>query len=510
MQTENKGRIPVARGTFITFVGLALYSATAMAQQNVVQSDSQWYTDAQATLQNNLARQPIMGTAKNVILLIADGNGIATNYAIRLFDGQQNGMFGEENVLPHEAFPYLALVKTYNINAQTPDSAPTAAAMNTGVKQVFNTLNLNENAIHEDCTSEAGNELTLFSEMVSDMGKSVGIVTTTRLTHATPGAVYAKTANRNWEHSVPEGCDGSRDIALQLFDAMEAGTVDLAMGGGRREFLPEGVVAEEETEGRRGDGRNLVEELTTAGAQYAWNTETANALNLDGSTPILALFEDSHMKYEYDRTDEEEPSLADMTRMAIEYLSQNEDGYYLEVEAGRVDHANHAGNLHRTLTDGVAFAEAIATADEMTDDEDTLIVVTADHSHALIFNGYCGRGSPITGLCMGVAKGQVGHSGEPELAADGKPYTVAGYLNGAGSVLIEQGDGSYFGTRPVVDQETATDPEYLQQALVPRSSETHSGEDVAVYAKGPWAHLFDGTVEQNYIFHVMNHAVTAE
>ena len=149
-------------------------------------------------------------------------------------------------------------------------------------------------------------------------------------------------------------------------------------------------------------------------------------------------------------------------------------------------------------------------ADEMTDDADTLIIVTADHEHAISFNGYCGRGSNILGLCMGIDGSGVGHNGEPELASDGKPYTVAGYLNGPGSVLIEQPDGSYFGTRPNVTEANATDLDYPQQALVPKSSETHAGEDVAVYAKGPWAHLLDGTIEQNVIFHVMHHAATVE
>ena len=97
-----------------------------------------------------------------------------------------------------------------------------------------------------------------------------------------------------------------------------------------------------------------------------------------------------------------------------------------------------------------------------------------------------------------------------EVGSDGKPYTVAGYLNGPGSVLIEQPGGEYFGSRPVVTQEEATDIDYLQQAAIPKSSETHSGEDVAVYAKGPFAHLFDGTIEQNFVFHVMNYAATVE
>ena len=486
-------------------VSPAMVSTSASAQE-VVQASSTWYTDAQSAMQERIARQPNTNRATNIILFIADGMGVGTNYAVRLFDGQQKGMLGEENVLPYETFPNLALVKTYNINAQTPDSAPTAGSMNTGVKQVFNTINVNDQVIHDDCASQQGKGLTLFSEMMSSAGKSVGIVSTARITHATPAAVYAKTANRNWEGDAPEGC---ADIASQLIDAMKAGTVDLAMGGGRRYFMPADVATDEGGKGRRKDANNLVEAAKSAGMQYAWNTDTFKGLKLDGKTPVLGLFEDSHMKYEHDRDAAEEPSLSDMTKAAIEYLANNKNGYYLEIEAGRVDHANHDGNLYRTLTDGVEFARAVAMADEMTDDADTLIIVTADHEHAIAFNGYCGRGSPINGLCYKVAKGQVKHGDEPLKADDGKPYTVVGYLNGTGAVLTKQGDETYFGTRPNLTQEQATDPDYIQQALIPMSSETHSGEDVAVYAKGPWAHLFDGTIEQNYIFHVMNQAVSA-
>ena len=486
---------------------LALAASGSFAQETQP-TDEDWYAAGEATIQQMIARQPNTNRAKNVILLVADGNGVGTNYATRIFQGQQNGGFGDEHVQPHEAFPYLALVKTYNLNAQTPDSAPTAGAMNTGIKQRFETINVGANAIAGDCTTQAANELTTFAEIVAEDGKSVGMVSTARITHATPAAVYAKTAHRNWENGVPEGCDGTRDIAVQLIDAIGSGLVDFAMGGGRRNFVPDGAATDEGGKGRRKDGRDLIAEARAAGVQYAWNTETAMALNLDGSTPVLALMEDSHMKYEADRDDADEPSLAEMTKMAIEYLSQNEGGYFLEIEAGRVDHANHDGNLARTVRDGVAFNEAIEMADAMTNDEDTLIIVTADHDHAIAFNGYCGRGSNITGLCMKVNRDGLLHTGEPNLAADGRPYTVVGYLNGAGSVLRE--DMNWAGVRPELTEEEATDIDYVQQALIPRSSETHGGVDVAVYAKGPWAHLFDGTIEQNVIFHVMHHAVTAE
>ncbi|MFZ7093868.1 alkaline phosphatase [Primorskyibacter sp. 2E233] len=493
-----------------TICTAALIAASAASAQDLPQASSEWFAAGQQHIADIIARQTNTGRAKNVIVLVADGNGVGTNYATRLFAGQKEGQLGEEHVLPYETPEFhSALVKTYNINAQTPDSAPTAGAMNTGVKQRFNLINLGGDAIHDDCSTVAGNELTTFAEIVTGMDKSVGVVSTARITHATPAAVYSKTANRNWEDAVPEGCTAQKDIATQLVDAMEAGYIDLAMGGGRRHFAPETVTTEEGKNGKRKDGMNLIEKAKGMGVQYAWNTATFGELTMDA--PVLALFNDSHMEYEADRADVDEPSLADMTKKAIEFLSQNDNGFYLEVEAGRVDHANHDGNAYRTLTDGLAFMDAVKIADELTNDEDTLIIVTADHEHAIAFNGYCGRGSDILGLCMGVSKQGDKHNGKPLLAADEKPYTVIGYLNGVGSVLKkEDGANDYSGSRPDLTQEEALDIDYNQQALIPMSSETHSGEDVAVYAKGPWAHLFDGTIEQNVIFHVMYHAVNVE
>ena len=111
--------------TTVTAALVATLSASAAFAQDLPQAGSDWYTSAQAVIQEKLAAQPITKKAKNVILFVADGNGVGTNYAIRLFDGQSKGMLGSENVLPYETYPYTALIKTYNINAQTPDSAPT-------------------------------------------------------------------------------------------------------------------------------------------------------------------------------------------------------------------------------------------------------------------------------------------------------------------------------------------------------------------------------------------------
>lgn len=486
-----------------------LSGGAAMAEAGKDASGNAWFKSGQATLQEVLARQPITGKAKNVILFVADGNSVSTNYATRVYKGQQDGGYGDETVLAKEALPYLALAKTYNTNAQTPDSAGTAVALNTGVKTKAGVIGVDETLRRGECADVEAASIETFGEMVAGTGKSVGIVTTARITHATPASVFAHAADRNFENDLdlPEGCTVP-DIAAQLVEKMKSGEVDFALGGGRRSFLPADATDEEGNSGKRKDGRNLITELTEAGAHYAWNDESFASIKTDGSTPVIGLFESSHMQYEHDRSDE--PSLVEMTATAIGYLSQNGDGYYLMVEGGRVDHANHAGNAFRAVTDGVAFDEAVAKAVEMTKTEDTLIIVTADHGHGLEFNGYCGRGSPIFGLCHSVDHAGEKYLDETEKALDGKPYTAVGYMNGSGAVMVEQADGSYFGTRPAETDESALNPDYKQQALVPMELETHSPTDVAVYASGPWAHLFDGTVEQSYVYHVMRHAVTAE
>jgi alkaline phosphatase len=489
--------------------GVSMITAldAASGQTALQQQDNEWFKAGQARIQAELAKQPIIAKAKNVIILISDGNGVGTNYASRIFAGQQSGGYGDEYVQPHEAFPNLALVKTYNVNAQTPDSAGTGTAMMSGVKTKAGVLGVNESVTRGDCATLPGNTVASMNEVAHGMGKATGIVSTARITHATPASAYAKTVDRNFEATLPEGCTTQKDIASQLIDAMKAGWIDVAMGGGRRNFLPMDTKGEEGKGSKRKDATNLIADAKAAGAQYVYDDATFAKAKLDG-TPILGLFESSHMKYEADRAGE--PSLAEMTSAAIKSLmaAGGDNGFFLQVEAGRVDHANHDGNLARVVRDQKAFADAVAMADELTSDEDTLIVVTADHEHAIAFNGYCGRGSNILGLCMKVDGAGVKHANEPNMAKDGKPYTVAGYLNGTGSVLAEAAE--WTGGRPDLTQAQAIDLDYPQQALIPMSSETHSGEDVAVYAKGPWAHLLDGTIEQSVIFHAMHHAMTAE
>jgi alkaline phosphatase len=163
----------------------------------------------------------------------------------------------------------------------------------------------------------------------------------------------------------------------------------------------------------------------------------------------------------------------------------------LLVEGGRVDHGHHAGNAARALEDAVALDDAIAAALGMVNLRDTLLLVTADHSHTLTISGYPQRGNPILGVVRDV-------DGKVTKAKDGKAFTTLGYANGSGAVE---------GVRPDPEKQDTGAVDYKQQALIPLSGETHGGEDVAVLASGPMAHLFKGTIEQHTIYHVMREAM---
>jgi alkaline phosphatase len=306
------------------------------------------------------------------------------------------------------------------------------------------------------------------------------------------------------EEAIEAGCT---DVASQLVDFPFGDGLELALGGGRRHFLPaEKADPEDEGEtGRRTDGRDLTAEWVDAGGSVVYDLAGFEALDPTDGAPVLGLFERSHLEYEADRPNDSggEPSLADMTAFAIEKLmaESGDAGFVLNVESGRVDHAAHAGNAYRMLTDNVEFAEAVQTALDMVDLDETLIIVTADHAHTVTLAGYAQRGNDILGLVRGL-DGQGEPVDEPVLAADGKPYTSIGFANGPGAAdIIGQPE------RPTLTEEMVLDPDFRQQALVPMSSETHGGTDIITYAHGPHAFLVRGVVEQNYVFHVMEKAL---
>ncbi len=276
--------------------------------------------------------------------------------------------------------------------------------------------------------------------------------------------------------------------------------VEVALGGGREKFLKITDADPEypATKGERND-RNLAKAWASRGGTYVWDRKGFAGIDPATTRPVLGLFEPSHMQFEIDRAKDPggEPSLTEMTEMAIRILERSPQGYFLMIEAGRIDHAHHDNHARRALTEAVELSNAVAKASAVASD-DTLIIVTADHSHTLVMSGYPVRGNPILGLVV-----TNGADGLPEKAPtkdtlDGKPYTTLGYANGPGTTGRPRADLSRVDTQS---------PDYRQQGAIPMSSETHAGEDVPIYARGPGAWLVGGTMEQNAIFFVMTRAL---
>lgn len=500
-------------------------SAVADVLPNV-QKESSWYTDAKTSVINK-TQQTTTTKAKNVILFVGDGMGISTLTAARILEGQMQGKSGEEGYLSFETFPYSAQVKTYNVDAQTPDSAGTMTAMMSGVKTDAGVIGVNEKIERGNCATVAGNELITAIEIAEIKGLSTGVVSTARITHATPAATYAKSADRNWEDisdmpaaAVELGCE---DIASQLvnfeknlemrFPGVNVNGLEVAMGGGRRHFLPKDAEhnsadARSSVEGDRTDGRNLTAEWQAMYPNGTYVMDQAGFDAIDATTErILGLFNESHMNYEADRANDTsgEPSLSEMTSKAIDVLDNNNDGYMLVVESGRIDHGHHAGSAYNALTDTIEFAKAVQAAVDATNPEETLILVTADHSHVFTIAGYPKRGNPILGKVVNIGKT------EPATAADGMPYTTLGYTNGLGFRNLQNetdADASYndvpvTGRQDLTTVDTTTSG-YHQEAMIPSGSETHAGEDISLHAMGPGAHLTQGVIEQSVVFHIIS------
>ena len=466
--------------------------------------------------------------ARNVILFIGDGMGVSTVTAARIFDGQSLGLSGEEHSLIFETFPHVALVKTYNTNQQVPDSAGTATAMMTGIKTRAGVINIGPQALRRDCQAALDNPLTPLGVTAGERGKSVGIVTTTRLTHATPATVFARTPERDWEGDryVPESdrALGCRDIAYQLTHFDAGGGLDVVLGGGRAEFYGGGF------DGNRvGEQDDLIQEWLDGGPNRTYITTQDELAQLQavhelgdqpGQQPeelprpqsgpqsgpqpgqqVLGVFSRSHMTYVAERApDTTEPTLAEMTSAAIDLLADDEDGYFLMVEGGRIDHGHHDGKPGYALLETKAFARAIEAALEKVDLEETLVLVTADHSHVFTIAGYPVRGNPILGLVV-----ENDDSGEPlpEVAVDatGTPYTTLGYANGPGAVPGQPRSVPEVGAGAVYQSFIRIERPRIDGSL--DYGETHGGEDVALYGIGVGSDRVGGVIEQNRIFDIM-------
>ncbi|XP_052082884.1 alkaline phosphatase, tissue-nonspecific isozyme-like isoform X1 [Mytilus californianus] len=464
-----------------------------------------WRKESQEILKNALNRKLNTNVAKNVILFIGDGMGVSTVTAARILRGQKQGRPGEETVLEFEKFPHVALAKTYNIDKQTPDSGATATALMTGIKANYYTIGVDGRAKYANCSSIKNAKVDGMVNWSKFAGKSTGIVTSTRVTHATPAAAYAHAPQREWESDIKLPADHGecKDIAYQLI--VDQSDMQVILGGGRQYFMTNTSVDPEtkkvnSAKGRR-DGLDLIQmwkldkEERGATYKYVWNNSDFNAIDPAKTDYLLGLFQLDHLDYELERdhSDKGEPSLPELVRKAIQILSKNDNGFFLMVEGGRIDHGHHDGKAKKALYETLSLEDAVREAVALTDEKETLIVVTADHSHVFNIAGYPKRGNDILGVVDPLFR--------QWYPLDGKAYTTLLYANGPG--FNTSGSGR---TDPLDEVEDLHDKDYVRNSGVPLKSETHGGEDVAIYAQGPMAHLIYGVQEQHYVAHVMAYA----
>lgn len=272
--------------------------------------------------------------------------------------------------------------------------------------------------------------------------------------------------------------------------------IDLIFGGGRGYFYPKTVVDVEQPNlnGLRTDNRSLINEYWKG--EFIWNKTSMRNLKIGSSKPILGLFEHNHMYFESDRveTKNDQPSLSEMTRFALEHFSQSNQGFFLLIEGGKIDHGHHNTQPRYALDEFVEFDNAIGLAKQLLKQknllDDTLIVVTADHSHVFTIGAYSARGSNVLGFTTA--------NNYNASNIDQLPVNILTYGNGPN--FNSPRNATYLFSL------NTNLTSYRSPTALPMKEETHGAEDVPVYAQGPWSHLFVGTMEQHTIAHKMAYA----
>lgn len=486
---------------------------------------------------------PVKPTTKNVIFFLGDGMGITTLTAARIYS------VGEDGDLTIDRLPESAFVRTFSEDGQVTDSAPSMAAYMTGVKMKNEVISMQTGTVAtppnsngtSNCDSAADNKDKKPAETLLELAKSkgmgTGIVTTTRVTHATPATTYAHVCHRDAENDIAaQLVPGGKGTGYAAYNTKLKDGVDVILGGGLRQFKPTSAG------GKRADGRDLIQEMQKQGYNFVANGTDFAKVDPNKTQKLLGLFNSSHLNYDLDRVNKkiDEPSLADLTSKAIDVLQAKNKSFFLMVEGGRIDHALHDTNAKRGLQDTVAFDNAIKTAIEKmkkTDPElkNTLIVVTADHDHTMVLNGYAKRtGKYVKGgetSVLGLVKNYNGEGVAKDI--NGNPYAIIGFGTGKKRLDFDRKEprgvlvdndicnpvkgpvGNYkdsLGTDiSTVGWCTGVASDDFQQEAVVQTGfaddETHGGTDVFLGAIGAGSENFYGSLENTEVFQRIRKAI---
>ena len=349
------------------------------------------------------------GQARNVILMIGDGMGPAHVQIAWLYATRQLG----KNLAMIEIMDKGNTGYMVNDTADSTvtESAAAAVQMATGVKVLAKSIGVGPD----------GKILKTILEMAKEKGKATGLVTTSGITDATPAAFVAHVGKRSEEEKIAE----------QLVKS----DVNVLLGGRKVFFIPESE------KGKRKDGRNLLNEARQNGYVVV---ETAEEMKKAQGEKIFGLFNQDNMLFEIDRKGSTEPSLAEMTTKALDLLKRDPDGFFLMVEAGRVDHAAHHQDIAAVISDMLAFDEAIKVAyDFQKENPDTFLVITADHeTGGLVVLPYSQTGDEYEGINL-KAISQINGSHEKrnkELDKDPTPEKIREVIKKYYGIDLKEGE----------------------------------------------------------------------
>ncbi len=301
--------------------------------------------------------------AKYVILLIGDGMSTTQIAAAEAYLGAQRGVM--TSPMSFQSFTAQGLTTTYASDRFITDSAAAGTAIATGSKTYCGAISVDE----------SGTPLKTLVEYAQDLDLATGIVSTTRITHATPAVFASHNVSRNEEN----------DIAADIADS----GVDYIAGGGYRNFIG----ADRGLKTKRTDGMDLISEMERQGYRSFVSesmTDTFRSWNPKAGEKVVALMGASHLDYAIDEA--HQPTLAELTAKGIDLLSKDQDGFFLMVEGGRIDHACHANDGMTSIGDTLAFDEAVqvAAAFYQQHPNETLVVVTGDHETGGLTLGFAG------------------------------------------------------------------------------------------------------------------------
>lgn len=317
----------------------------------------------------------------------------------------------------------------------------------TGVKANYQTLGVNGqiNSQEKDCDKINKNAAETIMTWAQRADKATGVVTTMRITHATPAASYAHVAHRWWENDADirnaSAFGTCKDIARQLVEDEPGSKFKVIYGGGRKNMVSsEFTDSKTGQKGRRTDGKDLIGDWINlrkakgSSFKYINSTGGLKGIDYEKTEYVLGLFSYDHLPYEVKRDKSEygEPSLMEMTESAIRLVNKYDNGYVLLIEGGLIDWAHHRNRAAVSLLEVLEFEKAIQKALTMVSLEDTMIVVTADHSHTFTISGYAPRNQSIFGF-----------SDEKEKVGDKeKPFTSLMYATGPGKTTEPRPDPS--------------------------------------------------------------------